>query len=248
MWNSGITFRQRSAGVSPRLAAILSRRGAQVRLRERHQFGPRRGSRGMQQQGDRIGSRLGLLFRDRRAGRKPKVRVQFDQRHAPGSSRRTNRRIEAGLHHHRRRAEVGEIEVELRLAVGGIEWRAGAMRRDSQEGRRHRGSVRAHQRHPVSASDPQARERAAGPRDLLRQPAKRQRRASRREQRDRRRVALTENEPPKHVQIHYMRRRRVLLIGALLLAVMTLSTVRIRRSALGWGNYWSVELSAPWRR
>jgi ABC-type transport system involved in cytochrome c biogenesis permease subunit len=45
----------------------------------------------------------------------------------------------------------------------------------------------------------------------------------------------------------FMRRRRLMIAGVILLAI-TATIVRIRHHKLGWGSYWSVDFIAPWHQ
>ena len=154
-------LRQRSSAVKPERRADMGGRGRQVGVAERHQFRTRRGAGRMQQQRDVVGFR-------KPARRRCADRIALQPEHAGGSVAQRdepdhpdaeplgdgNRRAGFVLgDEDRLGADVGEVEIELVRAVGGIERRRRGGCRDRQKGRRHLRPVRQHDGHAVAAAD-----------------------------------------------------------------------------------------------
>ena len=159
MWNSGITFRQRSPGVSASVRAMLRRRVAEVGVRERDLLRARRGARRVQHEGD--------VGRRRRCGVAGLERVEVDHGHAPaGGLVQRGRRAAVG--DERAGVEVVEVERQLARRVRRVQGRARSGGGDPEEGQRGLGSVRQHDRDRLVAGDRGGDGRGPRPQVLVR--------------------------------------------------------------------------------
>ena len=142
----------------------------QVALTQRDDLGPRRRAGRVQHEADIVGTRLtgtigGPAHRSGEiecAGRPVRLRLQLDQRDVQTLRDLAHRRIDACLHDHGLRFEVGQVELELVGAVAGIERRGGGGVGDAQERSGHLGAVGQDDRDAVLASEPEAVELLAG--------------------------------------------------------------------------------------
>ena len=186
MWNSGMTFRHRSAGRQSEGAAHMVRRDAEVALRQRHDLGSRGGAGGVQHQGHlarpgrhrrgRRGSGTALRPQLELAGRRVRGYRQLEDADPVPRRHRARRRRGAGRHDQRLGLQVREVALELVGPVGGIERRRDGRGRERDEGRRHLGTVRQDEADRVAAADAAAVQRRDGPVDLAAQAAIGQRR------------------------------------------------------------------------
>ena len=132
MWNSGMTLRQRSAGVSASVAPMWRAEAARLRCEQRHDLGPRRGARGVQHQGDVVLLRRQPLARRCRRDPPPRARSQPAGRSAGRDEPQDRGTVPAG--HRDRRAR-------RRLPPRSAPWRAGRRGRSRTPPRGRRGSA-----------------------------------------------------------------------------------------------------------
>ena len=172
MWNSGMMLRPRSAAVRRERGAHVAGRGADVALGQRHDLRPRRRARSVQDQRDVV-----RLRRRRSAGGGWPRAVQRRQlerarRRMPASGVScSDRHAEPPRHLDRRRCacpprrsaavacEVGQVELELLGAVGGIERRRRAARGRREKAHRHLRTVGQHDGDAIVAASAQAAQR-----------------------------------------------------------------------------------------
>ena len=162
MWNSGMTFRQRSAGVERERRADVAAEAARFGVAERHDLGPRGRARGVQHQRDVVGlrpARRRPVRRPHRGRRSSNTPAGAPRRHAssrtgmPCRSRDRARGplVGARLDDQRLGAEVGQIELELVGAIGGIERGGGRAGRDR---RRRRSPSRGRSASTIATGSP----------------------------------------------------------------------------------------------
>ena len=163
MWNSGITFRQRSRGESSSVRGDVARPSCtDCAWVSGTSLGRDGGARRVQQQRHVVRVRAAsssaqagaVAAVDREASGRP---VALPSRiEAADAERRCDRARGSsifGRQQQRRGLQVRQAEPEFVLAVAGIERRAHGARRDRDRGRRHLGTVRQHHGNAVAAPD-----------------------------------------------------------------------------------------------
>ena len=138
-------LRPQSFAVNASVARDVAGRDADVALGQRHDLGPRRGARGVQDQRDFVGLGKALAcscrMRSHAVRRKQPAPLSCsgcrrDDGHAELLRDRDRRRRAALLDHQGLGLEVGQVEFEFVGLVGRVERRRGRARGNRDEGRR----------------------------------------------------------------------------------------------------------------
>ena len=165
MWNSGMTLRQRSWRSRASVVADVAGGGADVAMAERHDLGPggpcrRCAAPGRRRSGWAGPGRAGVARRSecrrKSASRAVGPGLEFDQGEAEPAGDVADGGVVAGLHDDGAGLEVGQVELELVGAVGGVEGGGGRGAGDGEEGRGHLGPVGQHDGDGVAAADAEA--------------------------------------------------------------------------------------------
>ena len=138
---------------------MASRRG-DIRLKQRHDLGPRRCSGRVQDQRDVVlGWLVGISgsatwrirFQRKLPGRRARCDLRAQHRQAFGMGRRQRRAVIALGQHNRLGAKVLQIELILILTVSRVQRCRRGCLRNRDKRRRHLRAIGQHNRHPVAA-------------------------------------------------------------------------------------------------